>query len=418
MKKYLPILILAGCVAAFIFGVDYLFQLRFEAGDVYPPYSSLRADPLGAMAFYESLEKVPGLSVRRDFSATDKLPEEPQTVYLHLAGNRYEWEWVSPDLYQNLEHFLGRGGRLVVTFFPQTEGSFFEDEGTNSAGSKRMTESKSQKSGKKDEDKNDNKEETRDEDLWVPLEDRWGFHTDFQKLEPDGDSYAPATVFNQTSLSLPDTLAWHSGIVFTNLSHSWRVIYGRGQDAVVIEIKFGRGSVVIATDSYFVSNEALTKDRHADFLAWLVGSNKNVVFDEAHFGIVETSGVATLMRKYRLHGLAAGLLLLAGLFIWKNSLSLVPPLDEEKADPSVAGKGSASGFVNLLRRNIAPRDLLAICFAEWKKTATQNGKSFSPRFQRAEAVFVAENSQAGKNAGPVGVYRKISETLSIQNQKL
>ena len=86
----------------------------------------------------------------------------------------------------------------------------------------------------------------------------------------------------------------------------------------------------MATDSYFVSNEAMAKDRHADLLAWLIGPDKNVVFDEAHFGIVETSGVAVLMRKYRLHGLAAGLMLLAGLFIWKNSTSLVPPLTDEK----------------------------------------------------------------------------------------
>jgi len=408
MKKYFPILILAGCATAFVFGIDYLFQLRFEAGDVYPPYSSLRADPLGAMAFYESLQRIPGFSVRRDFSESDQLPEEPQTVYLHLAGNRYEWQWVPPDLYQNIEHFLGRGGRLVITFFPQTEPDYFEDEeATNTTGSKKMTEAKSGKSHKDEE-----------EDSWVSFESKWGFHTSFQKLETDGNSYAPATAFNQTTLSLPDTIDWHSGIVFTNLSHSWRLIYGRGANAVIIERNFGHGSIVIATDSYFVSNEALTKDRHANLLAWLIGPNKNVVFDEAHFGIVETSGVAILMRKYRLHGLAAGLVLLAGLFIWKNSLSLVPPLDEEKTEQSIAGKGSAAGFVNLLRRNVLPRNLLATCFAEWKKSAMQNGKNFSPRCQRAEAVFTAGNSPTGKNAGPVEVYKKISETLGIQNQKL
>ena len=79
MKKYFPIVILLGCAAAFAFGVvPSCLQLRFEAGDVYPPYSSLRADPLGAMAFYESLGKIPGISVRRDFSASNRLPEEPR----------------------------------------------------------------------------------------------------------------------------------------------------------------------------------------------------------------------------------------------------------------------------------------------------------------------------------------------------
>ena len=41
----------------------HLFQLRFEQGDIYPAYSSLRADPLGTKVFYESLETLPGLSV-------------------------------------------------------------------------------------------------------------------------------------------------------------------------------------------------------------------------------------------------------------------------------------------------------------------------------------------------------------------
>jgi hypothetical protein len=70
MKKYLPIAVLLGCAAIFAFGVTRLVQLRFEHGDVYPPYSSLRADPLGTMAFYESLGKVPEVSVQRDFSET------------------------------------------------------------------------------------------------------------------------------------------------------------------------------------------------------------------------------------------------------------------------------------------------------------------------------------------------------------
>ena len=34
--------------------------LRFESGDVYPVYSSLRSDPLGTRAFYDSLEDLEG----------------------------------------------------------------------------------------------------------------------------------------------------------------------------------------------------------------------------------------------------------------------------------------------------------------------------------------------------------------------
>ena len=98
----------------------------------------------------------------------------------------------------------------------------------------------------------------------------------------------------KAELALPDELEWHSGAILTNLDKAWRTIYARGTNPVVVERKFGSGTVVLATDSYFLSNEALRKERHAELLAWLVGPGRAVVFDEAHFGIVETSGVASL----------------------------------------------------------------------------------------------------------------------------
>jgi hypothetical protein len=50
--------LLALLLIAFLSGVGHLFVLRFQTGDVYPAYSSLRSDPLGARVFYESLENL------------------------------------------------------------------------------------------------------------------------------------------------------------------------------------------------------------------------------------------------------------------------------------------------------------------------------------------------------------------------
>jgi hypothetical protein len=416
MKKHLPIVILLGCAVVFAFGITQLFQLRFAAGDVYPAYSSLRADPLGAMALYESLGKIPGLSVRRDFSASNRLPGESNTVYLHLAGDRDEWDWVPEDLFQEIEGFLTRGGRLVITFYPQTEPPIFRSRDEEETNPVRSAKAKNEKMtpGKPGQ----RHQPSDDDENGVGLNDQWGFRTVFQKLTPGDGAYEPVSVSNRTDLPLPPTLNWHSGVVFTNLDQAWRVIYARGANPVVIERPFGRGSVVMATDSYFVSNEAMTRDRHADLLVWLIGANQNVVFDEAHFGIVETSGVATLMRKYRLHGLAAGLILLAGLFVWKNSVSLVPPHADERQENLVTGRDASAGFVNLLRRSIAPSDLLATCFAEWKKSVPGKGKVSATRHQQAEAVFSSENSLPHKSRNPIETYKKISETLGTRNQKL
>jgi hypothetical protein len=128
--------------------------------------------------------------------------------------------------------------------------------------------------------------------------------------------------------------------------------------------------------------------------------------------------IPVLMRKYRLHGLAAGLILLAGLFIWKNSTSLVPPHAEKKKEDFIAGKDAASGFVNLLRRSIAPRDLLATCFAEWKKSAAPSGKFSTVRLQQAEAIFQSENSLQPKDRNPIAACKKISKALGNRNRKL
>ena len=56
MKPRVVFLFLA---AGFVYGVIHLFALRFEAGDVYPEYSSLRADPLGLKGFYDALDELP-----------------------------------------------------------------------------------------------------------------------------------------------------------------------------------------------------------------------------------------------------------------------------------------------------------------------------------------------------------------------
>src|SRR6266566_4703053 len=120
MKKHFPTFILALVAVIFAAGLLQLFRLRFAEGDVYPEYSSLRADPLGTMAFCESLEKIPGLTVRRDFSATDQLPEGKDTTYLHLAASTFEWRSMPEELLKEIEGFLTRGGRLAIPFFPET----------------------------------------------------------------------------------------------------------------------------------------------------------------------------------------------------------------------------------------------------------------------------------------------------------
>jgi hypothetical protein len=455
MKRHFYLLLLLVCTAGFAFGLLHLFKLRFAAGDVYPEYSSLRADPLGAMAFCESLERMPGLSVLRDFNAGNELPEGKDTLYLHLAAHASDWTSLPDDLTREIEHFLAAGGRLAVAFFPETSAPnrpFFKEEGEENP----KPEIPSPKENRKPKPERGNTEASnadpsdfgprtpaflRPSDfgprIWHPyairkadqpkkaprdkrhrqphltrLQTWWGVTFAFIPLNRgEPDTYESASVVNKSDLPLPETLAWHSGMVLTNLANSWRTIYARGTNPVVVERRFGAGTVVLATDSYFLSNEALLKDRHPDLLAWLVGPSHKVVFDEAHFGIVDTAGVASLIRKYRLHGLAASLLLLAGLFLWQNAARFVPPGPEERAPDYVAGKEAAAGFVNLLRRNVSPRDLLQTCLAQWQKSFTRGTGPSAARIIQAQAVLDAENALPHRQRDPIRAYRQISGIL-------
>jgi Domain of unknown function (DUF4350) len=387
MKRSYPILLLIAAAVIFAFGLVRLFELRYEAGDVYPEYSSMRSDPLGTMALYESLDGFDGLAVHRDISANG-MPDGNATTYLYIAFPFGQWRVLPDEIFQKWELFAASGGRLVLTIFPQGAKSFLPPRNT---GTKQQEKPKP-----------------------TPYRDRWGADFSIIDLQQKNDEYVPVPADrNTTTLALPPVLQWHSGVVASSLSPEWQTIYARGSSPVVIERHIGRGSVVIATDSYFLSNEAMEKDRHADLLAWLIGSNRTVVFEETHLGVTETPGIATLMRRYRLQWFVVSLIVLAALFIWKNSVSLVPPGTGIQSN-YIVGKDTAAGFINLLRRGIPSSELLSLCFTEWKTAAGTNSSVAARRAEQAQKIVEAEDARPAKDRNPVQAYRDISQILQSQ----
>jgi hypothetical protein len=390
MSRRWPAVAIVACSFLLAFGLVRLFQLRFESGDAYPPYSSLRADPLGTMAFYESLERLQGISTHRDHSTANRLPEGRNTTYLHLAAPRGAWDRLPANIFREVERFVRDGGRLVITLHPEAVPAYWERSSANE----------------------------RDEDKYFPMvsiRSEWGIGFVITNLVSDGKAFQPTEVTNTSGLALPDSLHWYSGIVMLPAS-DWQTIYVRGTNAVVVERAFGRGSVVIATDTYFLSNEAMLEERHPGLLAWLIGPNPSIFFDEAHLGVADHLGVATLLRKYRLYWLIAGFILLAGLFIWKNASSLVPPSPMDQNPDHIAGRDAAAGFVNLLRRSISVSALLPACIAEWRKSIAVSGKYSQARRRQAEDLFAEQQGLSGAN--PVATYRSIVDALETRKHPL
>jgi hypothetical protein len=389
MKRFLPILFLIAAGVLFAVGVVQLLTFRFELGDVYPPYSSLRADPEGTMVLFESLGALPRLRVERDLTAGNQLPAGDDTTYLHLATSLEDWQLVSDKIFGNIEQFVREGGRLMMTLRPEP---------------RRRVEPPTPPG---ETDPEAEKEKQKNPSLWK----RWNLNPEVIDLRPGRDGvYSPVVVVNKTPMELPPSLDWHSGLVFKNLDPTWDVIYARDEFPVVIHKSIGRGSIVIATDSYLVSNEAMLRDRHSDLIAWMLGPNHHLVFDEGHLGVLESPGVATLLRRYRLQWLVTALILLSGLFVWKNAVSLTPRRENVAGENYILGRDTFSGFVNLLRRSIPANKIFGTCYSEWKKTGPGARRYSSVRLNRAQEVFDEEMSRT-RDRDAIRAYKTIAQLL-------
>ncbi len=94
--------------AGLAWGLVSLFNLEFEDGSAYPEYSSLRADPLGSKLLFDTLARVPGVVVARNFGALDDVPSG--TTVLLLATRAGDFADNDADLRKLAE----RGVRVAV----------------------------------------------------------------------------------------------------------------------------------------------------------------------------------------------------------------------------------------------------------------------------------------------------------------
>jgi hypothetical protein len=387
MKNFtVMLLLLAGAV--FLWALIQLFDMRFARGDVYPAYSTLRSDPLGAKAFYESLAGLGRLDVRRNERALDRFNAPGSTLFVIGATGLSAPE----KEIANLEQFVNNGGRLVIAFYPQRADTWLVERKEKKSASPSPTPAASP-----EEEAPVKLLSTRD------LANRWDFKLGAEAKLTDSacERIAPADV--------DPKISWHSALHFKGSAPVWKTVYASAESPVVIERSMGRGTVVLASDSYFLSNEAMRRERHPAFLAWLAGSNRSIIFDETHLGIRENPGISTLMRRYRLGGLIAGLVVLGALAAWKNAARLIP-VNESQAtgEEVVVGKESFAGFVNLLRRNIPPPELLPICVSQWSKFLPRTSNKSKTQLDRARQI----SEESPRDI--VGGYRKIAEAIATK----
>jgi hypothetical protein len=418
-------------VIAFGFGMVRLWMLRFEAGDIYTPYSSLRSDPLGTRVLYESLEQLPGAAVRRNYKSLRKLTRSDGDTLFFLGidsstmPGELDMSTSQPADIENssaraIYDFATSGGRVVISFTPSA--------GIGSIGFLKEL------FGDEDKDEPDTQPDTqpKTKPAEEQVEDLEGLQEDVPAFEPpeivmslslgveDVDSWSqlhdmPAEGSDEISSNWPD-VPWHGSIYFDEFSVGWKVIYRRNNKPVIIERALGSGSIVICADTYFLSNEAMVSEttRNVQLLAWLA-SNKNIVFDETHLGIANSEGVVSMARQHGLTNLFFVLLLLAALYIWRSSVSFIPR-DPEHAERfggrEISGKSSAVGLHNLLRRCIPVSNILNECLKHWSASAATKRPKQRDDQQKIRAVISAENNLPKKQKDPVKAYTTICRILA------
>jgi len=407
-------------VVAFAAGIVRVFSLRFEAGDIYPAYSSLRADPIGTKILYEAIDSCEGLSATRKFTSVDEMRDGSVFTLFYLGSSQLDSQYVYSETAASLNSFVRRGGRVVMTFLPRNwmlapegedetgeEGEPAEDPAEDEMDG---DEEKEEKEEEEEEEEEEDEEDEREKD-YVLLDEWWGLAL---ADEPVTALSAATVGTNYLDSGLPQSISCHTSMFFTDLDPSWRVVYSRLDMAVIIERSIGRGTIVLSAPTFFVSNEAMRDERHPGLLAWLAGPHERVVFDEYRHGLAETVGIATLARRYRLHWLGAGLVCLAGLFFWQNGIGLVPassPGARTGRGVIARGKGSASGLVNLLRRNVASADILHTCIDEWRKSAARTGPNADADLARAREIADRERNLPPGKRIIAKAYKEISGLL-------
>jgi hypothetical protein len=360
-NKGLAVLAIA-LAGGFSYGLWKLYELRFAAGDIYPAYSSLRADPMGSKALYESLLQLPDASAERNYLPLEKAPKGNATL-LFLGEEPYIFEALTEKRLKEFEALALSGSRVVIAMRPLL----------------RLP-------AQKPEQKAAPEIEIHDP---LPILKRWRVSFGYITRPADEDDESVTGTPKQTAL------------------------YFRyeGKTMPRLELPFGNGVIVLLANCYPLSNEALAgDDRDVELLAWTIGGNRHVIFDEHHLGITESGGIVTLARKYRLEGMAAALLLLLGLFIWKNSTSFLPPREQTQTDDSVEAKDISAGLANLLRRNVPRKQLLQLCLKEWENSQ-HGGRYYSPvKLERMRNMARQETDAAE-------TYRRMSKILTERSDR-
>jgi hypothetical protein len=441
------LLLLGALLFAGFFGI---LEKRFAEGGIYPLYASFRSDPLGTSAFYESLEQLGTFTVSRNRTPLNQvggLDEDTAILLLGYPRDGFE-DLRAPDSSPVMKA-VGEGARLVITMNPELVPEVFQPgrseleddwierrrrlrekrasrrDGESGRDGPRETADTEEAGegavgGGRETNQGDVDEEAKldrqmEEVLGPLLTDKLGFG-----VPPSGPFERPSEGWETrpgetiSAPAVPSELpAWRSQYRFEAKDPAWKVVAYVGEEAVVIERVFGGGSIVLASDTYFASNESLHHGAEPGFLLWLTGGKAKVIFDETIHGTTETGGAMKLIRRYRAHGVIVGILVFVSLWAWRSATPLVRGGEAQDRGlvgegGMVLGEGTGTGLIRLLRRSVPSALLLSRCVEVWAQSRTT--ATASTERTRLDPLL-ARHQLDPKRFGIVDSYRAMVDLL-------
>src|ERR1700722_11576287 len=185
-------------VIGLVWGLEQVVVSPLETGAAYPEYSSLRSDPQGTMALYESLSKV--MKVDRLYKSRLRSdPGEGTTIFV-LGVEPVAWAKLKSDTLKQYEELTAKGARLVIAFLPVAE-------------------------------------PWKDADA-RPVESRWHIRFTYKELHVEHGE-----IPKESALELKPGAEW------------------KKLDEGAFERPLGKGSVVLVSESYPLSNEGLREEK-------------------------------------------------------------------------------------------------------------------------------------------------------------
>jgi hypothetical protein len=388
-------------------GIHQLFLLRFKSGDVFPHYSSFRSDPKGTKILYDSLVEYPGLDAERLMKPVEDVDVSGQTLLMLGCSHGVIWRYD-----EVLDPYLNAGGHVVLAYAP-VKPSYNRYDDLDACDEEPESDSVSDGEPEKDAEaveKDDHDPETCWACLRREMRKRWQVDLNqFTRSEMDEETRPlHAYAANHVLSAIP----WRSALYFDELGEEWTVLYEYLDKPVVIERKWGLGSVILIADSFMFSNEAMVVDRQTDALVRVLGTPEHILFDELHLGVESSEGVMMLVNRYGLTGVLYAVLLVVGLFVWQRTASFIPKYTDPNDDGNDVGLlvDSHQGFTNLLMRHVPQRELLKTAVQEWRSTFDRQALMKTKR-EKLDAAF-RRMEALDKKLHPVDAYNQLLRILN------